>query len=169
MSIKYCFYTSIRSIILSINFQQRHTTCLQFTCIRGCSTLWCNKRERNINQTRAGSFWDGIVKLNGSVHGAFNQRMSEDAKSPSDQESGLQTGRPIESITDIIGDWGKWQKNIFFFYLSIAIFSAFNNLGLSLMSPKVDYWCKGTPVAFRVSVTHLNLLTSQFLMEWWCL
>lgn len=56
----------------------------------------------------------------------------------------------IEHITDVIGDWGNWQRNIFLCYLSVAIFSAFHNLGMSLMAPKVNFWCKGIPARFRV-------------------
>lgn len=78
----------------------------------------------------------------------------EEKASNGDQASGVEKGQrkdgPIESINDVVGDWGKWQRDIFLFYASLAIFSAFNNLGLSLMSPKVDFWCKGTPAAFRV-------------------
>lgn len=47
----------------------------------------------------------------------------------------------IQHITDVVGHWGKWQSNIFFFYLTTSVYSAFHNLGLALMAPKVDFWC----------------------------
>lgn len=56
----------------------------------------------------------------------------------------------VECLQDIIGDNGRWQKNIFYFYCTISIFQAFNNLGLSLMAPKVDFWCHGADGDFRV-------------------
>ena len=72
--------------------------------------------------------------------------------------------KPIECIQDIIGNWGPWQRSIFFFYLSISIFQAFNNLGLSLMAPKTDFWCKESDHTFKVSMLLLNSF-KNFLIQ----
>ena len=74
------------------------------------------------------------------------QPVSEDESNPTNEH------KPIECIQDIIGNWGPWQRSIFFFYLSISIFHAFNNLGLSLMAPKTDFWCKEGAHHVRVCI-----------------
>ncbi|RWS29104.1 organic cation transporter protein-like protein [Leptotrombidium deliense] len=47
----------------------------------------------------------------------------------------------IPHISEVIGTWGRWQQNIFFFCMSTSVFSAFHNLGLTLMAPTVDFQC----------------------------
>src|ERR1700733_5012454 len=47
----------------------------------------------------------------------------------------------VKHVSDVIGEWGKWQRNITFFALSISIFSAFNNLAVSFYAPDVKYYC----------------------------
>jgi OCT family organic cation transporter-like MFS transporter 4/5 len=44
-------------------------------------------------------------------------------------------------VSDITGDWGPWQRNIFLFLFFGAMFSAFHGLGLSFYAPDIDYWC----------------------------
>ncbi|KAI1280345.1 hypothetical protein HDE_13644 [Halotydeus destructor] len=58
------------------------------------------------------------------------------------QTSRRSLGQAIEHVTDLIGDWGRWQSSLFYFYLTISVFQAFNNLGMPLMSAKTDFRCK---------------------------
>jgi len=44
-------------------------------------------------------------------------------------------------ISDVIGQWGNYQRQVSFFTTSTAIFSAFNNLAGSFYGPKANYKC----------------------------
>ena len=50
-------------------------------------------------------------------------------------------GKKIKHISDVVGEWGPWQRNITLFTLSSNLFSAFNNLALSFYAPNISYWC----------------------------
>ncbi|RWS14793.1 hypothetical protein B4U79_04894, partial [Dinothrombium tinctorium] len=47
----------------------------------------------------------------------------------------------VTHVTDIIGNFGKWQLNICMFCTSMAIFSSFNNLVGPFYAPKINYYC----------------------------
>lgn len=55
-------------------------------------------------------------------------------------QDSLTTG-PVKSVTDIIGSWGRFQRRIFIFFVSIYIMSPFQNLNLPFIAPKLDFWC----------------------------
>lgn len=67
----------------------------------------------------------------------------------------------LANVSDIIGDWGRWQKQIFAFFFIGAMFSAWHGLSVSFYAPTADFWC-ATPgqVKFeeRVNLTLLNHL-----------
>ncbi|XP_054158732.1 organic cation transporter protein-like [Oppia nitens] len=50
-------------------------------------------------------------------------------------------GVVVRHVTDIVGEWGRWQLNIALFSISISLFSSLNNLAVTFYAPKVDYWC----------------------------
>lgn len=54
----------------------------------------------------------------------------------------LDRSRQVRQVSDIIGEWGRWQANIAACCISIAIFSAFNNLASAFYAPNVDYYCQ---------------------------
>ena len=47
----------------------------------------------------------------------------------------------IMDVSDITGDWGPWQRNIFLFLFTGAIFSAFHGLGVTFYAPDIEFWC----------------------------
>jgi hypothetical protein len=49
----------------------------------------------------------------------------------------------VTHVSEIIGNFGKWQLNIAAFYFTIYILSPFNNLGITFHAPKIKYWCEG--------------------------
>ncbi len=47
----------------------------------------------------------------------------------------------VKHVSDVVGEWGLWQRNITYFSLSISLFSALNNLSVSFYAPNIQYWC----------------------------
>lgn len=45
------------------------------------------------------------------------------------------------SISDLVGPFGSWQRNIALFYFFAYILSTFNNLGITFHNAKTDYVC----------------------------
>lgn len=45
------------------------------------------------------------------------------------------------SISDLVGPFGRWQRNIALFYFVVYILSTFNNLGITFHNAKTDYVC----------------------------
>ncbi|KAI1305817.1 Solute carrier family 22 member 5 [Halotydeus destructor] len=48
----------------------------------------------------------------------------------------------IANVSDIVGDFGPWQRNIFAFFFVCGMFSAWHGLGLAFYAPDIDYWCR---------------------------
>lgn len=50
-------------------------------------------------------------------------------------------GDELSNVSDIIGDWGRWQKRIFGFFFVGAMFSAWHGLSVSFYAQPTDFWC----------------------------
>ena len=78
----------------------------------------------------------------------------------------------VKHISEIIGDFGKWQLNIAAFYFTIYILSPFNNFGITFHAPKVDYRCTNYSTQydsyFKVNSTELiDRCSHQELCQNW--
>ncbi|XP_074603915.1 organic cation transporter protein-like [Brevipalpus obovatus] len=49
------------------------------------------------------------------------------------------------SVTDIIGEWGFWQANVFLFCLLNYVLQAFNSLSFYFFAPNINFWCADDP------------------------
>ena len=49
--------------------------------------------------------------------------------------------KDVQNVSDIIGDWGRWQRNIFIFFFVGAMFSAWNGLALTFYAPDHSFQC----------------------------
>ena len=47
----------------------------------------------------------------------------------------------VTGVSDIVGDFGRWQKIVFAFFFTCGAFSAWNSLALSFYAPQVKHWC----------------------------
>ncbi|XP_074604769.1 organic cation transporter protein-like [Brevipalpus obovatus] len=54
------------------------------------------------------------------------------------------------NISDILGNWGPWQTNIFIFYFTSLAFSVFDKLSMPFFAPPIDYWCS-EPLIYKNS------------------
>jgi hypothetical protein len=56
----------------------------------------------------------------------------------------------VAHVSDIVGSWGQWQRNIFIFFFIGAMCSCWHSLGLSFYAPNIDFWCS-KPESYQVS------------------
>ncbi|RWS14788.1 organic cation transporter protein-like isoform X1 [Dinothrombium tinctorium] len=47
----------------------------------------------------------------------------------------------VNSVSEIVGDFGRWQAVLFIFFFIGAAFSAYHSLGLTFYAPNIVYWC----------------------------
>lgn len=47
-------------------------------------------------------------------------------------------------VASIIGSFGRWQIQLFAFFFTCGMFSAWNSLSLTFFAPNVEYWCDGS-------------------------
>ncbi|XP_067119478.1 organic cation transporter protein-like [Centruroides vittatus] len=64
----------------------------------------------------------------------------------------MENSKDIEDLTDLIGHYGKYQKLLLGLVIYVGIFSAFNNLNLPFLAPKIDYWCSRLPEYLNTSI-----------------
>ncbi|XP_023243953.1 organic cation transporter protein-like [Centruroides sculpturatus] len=64
----------------------------------------------------------------------------------------MENSKDIEDLTDLIGHYGKYQKLLLGLVIYVGIFSAFNNLNLPFLAPKIDYWCSRLPQYLNTSI-----------------
>jgi hypothetical protein len=55
----------------------------------------------------------------------------------------------VANVSDIVGPWGQWQRNIFIFFFIGAMCSCWHSLGLSFYAPNIDFWCS-KPESYQV-------------------
>lgn len=103
---------------------------------------------------------------------------SSSAPSISDSESlDLPPPEPQLEISDIIGGYGPWQRDIFVLLFLASIPSAWHNLQMTFMAPTgVEYWC-ARPDHLNVSVEewlnfsapppHLKLDSRCYVTPYW--
>lgn len=68
---------------------------------------------------------------------SYSSTSSTSDNNPASSDSLVVTG-----VSDIVGDFGRWQKIIFSFFFVCGMFSAWNGLALSFYAPEVGYLCK---------------------------
>ncbi|KAI1286803.1 Organic cation transporter protein [Halotydeus destructor] len=57
------------------------------------------------------------------------------------ETAGSGTTEPVKQMSDIIGHWGKWQRDIAIFVITCQTFSAFNGLSSAFYAPNVAFTC----------------------------
>lgn len=58
-----------------------------------------------------------------------------------------------KTVADIIGDWGRWQTNVFLFCLFNYVLQAYNSLSFYYFAPKLAFWCEDEPVSRHSNLT----------------
>lgn len=51
----------------------------------------------------------------------------------------------IRHATDIIGEWGPYQRNVLIIITALYCIAPFQSLGVVFYTPKLDFWCKRPP------------------------
>lgn len=65
--------------------------------------------------------------------------------------------KEIKHVCDMIGDWGWWQINLVTFSISVAMFSAFNNLTSAFYAPTIPFECDTSAiVSYIIHVVKTN-------------
>lgn len=77
----------------------------------------------------------------------------------------------IKHVSDIIGEFGFYQRHFIIFVTCLSTFGAINNMGYSFHAPKIDYWCADTPFEYRNITTgddrcHQFLNPNESCREW---
>ncbi|CAG2168371.1 unnamed protein product [Oppiella nova] len=74
----------------------------------------------------------------------------------------------VKHITDLIGEWGKWQFLLSAYVFLMSAAAAFINMGYSFHAKGVDYWCSDVPhnQSFDLVCERTNYasLTQSFFM-----
>lgn len=52
----------------------------------------------------------------------------------------------ITAVSDIVGDFGPWQRTVFAFFFICGMFSAWNSLAVAFFAPEVKHWCEGNTI-----------------------
>lgn len=60
----------------------------------------------------------------------------------------------VKHVANIVGDWGKWQLNLFLFCIIGDLITCHNNIGYSFHAYAVDYWCDDVPIDFVVRINY---------------
>lgn len=63
---------------------------------------------------------------------------------------------PVTGVSDIVGDFGRWQQIVFAFFFTCGMFSAWNGLALSFFAPEVKHWCSDDGDDGLLSATAVN-------------
>ena len=50
-----------------------------------------------------------------------------------------------KSLGEIIGDWGRWQTNVFMFAIVNYILQSYNSMSYSFYAPTTNFWCADYP------------------------
>ena len=80
---------------------------------------------------------------------------SSNESSPTEEK--ISNEPEVTGVSDIVGDFGRWQKVVFSFFFICGIFSAWNGLALSFYAPDVKYWCEDNdPKVFDRNSSHSN-------------
>ncbi len=58
--------------------------------------------------------------------------------------------KEVLNVSDIIGDWGKWQRNLSFLVFFQGIAMALCTMGFSFHAFKVEFWCHDVPIDYQV-------------------
>ena len=78
--------------------------------------------------------------LNGK-NGSNNHQAAGTSSSDSDSNHSQHRKSDLKHVSDIVGHFGPWQRNIYLFFFACALFSAWHGLGLAFYAPEVDHWC----------------------------
>ena len=67
----------------------------------------------------------------------------------------------VKHISDIVGEWGKWQLELFVYCFLLSSAAAFVNMGYSFHAKSVDFWCSDVPQ----QELHFNVNIISFMVK----
>ncbi len=71
----------------------------------------------------------------------------------------------VKHIADIVGEWGKWQSHLFWYFFLLSAVSALNNMGYSFHSYDVDFWCSDVPIHYPVIPILVQILAKNCIFQ----
>lgn len=92
-----------------------------------------------------------VILSEKKVRVILNPDGHEDQKKGYPDYDGILSTPQVSSVSDIIGDWGPYHKNVLFIYTLVYFVAAFHNFGVTFYSDQTDHWCK-RPEGYEVSV-----------------
>ena len=69
----------------------------------------------------------------------------------------LKESSQVRHISDIAGEWGKWQRDLTIFVFIIQALNSYNDLSYSFHSYETNFWCNDFPNEYKV-LFFLNLI-----------
>ena len=83
--------------------------------------------------------------------------MNDPSKSSHEKEE-----TPVNGVSDIVGDFGRWQKIVFAFFFVCGMFSAWNSLALAFFAPEVKHWCAADNASeYRAELSNTSCLRTD--------
>jgi hypothetical protein len=64
----------------------------------------------------------------------------------------------VKHIADIVGEWGQWQRHLFWYFFLLSAVSALNNIRYIFHSYNVDFWCSDVPIDYPVFKNFLLII-----------
>ena len=58
----------------------------------------------------------------------------------------------VKHVSDIIGEWGNWQRNFFIYLFIVDIIVAFSKMGYSFSAFEVELWYEDVPKDYKVYI-----------------
>ena len=71
-----------------------------------------------------------------------------------DNESGqLIPNSDVKHVTDIVGEWGKWQFNFAAHVFILWSIAASNSMGFAFMGYNNKFWCSDSPIDVSLPIS----------------
>ncbi|XP_054165993.1 organic cation transporter protein-like [Oppia nitens] len=75
-----------------------------------------------------------------------------------------------KDISDIIGEWGVWQRNLMIYVFILMTILAYNDLGFSFFAYQPEFWCNDVPIDYENKTIDMKcnqfINTSQVCTQW---
>ncbi len=71
----------------------------------------------------------------------------------------------VKHIADVVGEWGQWQRHLFWYLFLLSAVSALNNMGYSFHSYDVDFWCSDVPIHYPVISILVQILAKNCIFQ----
>ena len=71
----------------------------------------------------------------------------------------------VKHITDIVGEWGKWQRHLVAYCFILWAVAAINNMGYSFHAYDVEFWCSDVPIDYPVINRFISIIVLQKVIK----